>query len=234
MPVNEEPARQRQYPRVPPMPCRHRRCRDQEGNVRQYVQVRHPVRAQHGRVHGREGQHGREAGGRTLQRSRPAVTHACDQPHEQGVQRVHREQLAVPRRRDHVQPRPEQGFPGRHDVHVRGPWMVEMIPGVVPDQQREVPCLLHQDGVGAHVRVLVQARAEQEPVADAQQHDQRHRRHRRYRPRTNPALLLRSAAGPGQLGRGGRFALPADTHLALSLRLLSKYLFQTSTVWDLV
>ena len=185
MPVNEEPAGQRQYPRVPGGPCRHRRRRDEECDVGRHVQVRHPVCAEHSRVHGHKGHHGREAGGGTAQRPGPAVDRTDGERDERGVQRVYREQLATPRGRDDVQPRPEQGFAGRLHVHVRGPGMVEVVPGVITDQQREMTCLLDQDRVRAHVRVLVEPGGEQEPVTDAEQRDQGHGR-RRHHPWTKP------------------------------------------------
>ena len=84
-----------------------------------------------------------------------------------------------------MQPRPEQGFAGRLDVHVRGPGMVEVVPGVITDQQREMTCLLDQDRVRAHVRVLVEPGGEQEPVTDAEQRDQGNGR-RHHHPWTKP------------------------------------------------
>ena len=193
MPVDQEPARQGHYPGVPSPPRRHRRRRDEEGKVRRHVHVRHPVGAEHPGVHGREGDHCREAGRRATQRPRPAATYAYD-----------------------MQPRPEHGFSGRLDVQVRGPGMVEVVPGVVSGQQREVSCLLDQERVRAHVRVLVQARGEQEAVTDAQQHEQHRRCRCHHPPLTGRARARRRAPGPGRHGRGG-FALFAEAHLAGTL-----------------
>ena len=212
VPVNQEPAGQRHYPCVPHTARRHRCRRDDEGKVGRHVQVRHPVGAEHGRVHGREGHHDREAGRRAAQRPGPAVSHADDEGHEHGVQRVCGEQLAVPRGRDHVQPRPEQGFAGRLDVHVRGPGMMKVVPGVVSDQKCEVPGLLDQDRVRAHVRVLIQPCGEQEPVTDAQQPDQHRCRRRYHPPPTGTARTRRGAAGSGRRGWHGRIPLLADAH----------------------
>ena len=206
MPVNQEPASQRHYPGVPRMPRRHRRRRDEEGNVRRHVKIRHPVCAEYGRVRGREGDHGREASRRTAKRSGPAVTYADDECHEQAVQRVCGEQLAIPRRRHHVQPRPEQGFPGRLDVQVRGPGMVEVVLGVVSDQQCEMSCLLNQDRVRAHVRVLIQPRGEKKPVTDAQQHEQHCDRRHHHPPRRRRPQPPRTT-GSGRDGRDARFTL---------------------------
>jgi len=71
---------------------------------------------------------------------------------EQRVERVQRDQLPVPRRRDDVRALLEQRLtPGLH-VQEAGPWMVEKCSTrVVADKQGEPPGLLDQDRVGRHV-----------------------------------------------------------------------------------
>ena len=174
MAVDQEPARQRRQPAVLGAPGRDRGDRDHEGEVGRHVHVRHPVGAEHRRVQRAEqGDHGQRGGG-AADRPGPAVADRHHRGGEQRVQPVEGDQLAVPRRRDQVQRVVEERLAPGLNVEERGPRVVEVLPRVVADQQREPPGLLDQDRVGPHVGVLVLRGAEQERVPD-QEHDQHQR-----------------------------------------------------------
>ena len=234
VPVDEEPAGEREDPQVPEVASRDGRACDQEHAVHGHVQVRHPVGVDRGRVHGAEDEDDREARGGGPQRTRPAIDDEHGQGQDRAVEHEDREQVRVPGGRHEMQAVEEDPLPEGLHVHVGRPRVVEVLPGVVADQQREVHRLLDQDRVRAGVTLLVELLAEQEPAARTEHAEQdserdgpdppgpaRHRGDRR-----DPGRSLRALSAR----RRRRFPVPADAHCGFPGISGSRFRFHTITV----